>query len=171
MSQTPLFDPADFRLPEGVAHVCAGGETAFLWNQDRRQSRFAIDNRVEYLGRTAQEAQVEVSARAGHRTPVAEYQPAEIGFVSNVAEGVSIIAESLDWRDGDTICIDADEYPSVVGTVRAAPGRSSLRIAHGKEPGTGLRRLTSMRGRGSSASGLCLLSGRRALRSCGDSAG
>jgi hypothetical protein len=26
----PLFSPADFRLPAGVAHVCAGGETAFL---------------------------------------------------------------------------------------------------------------------------------------------
>ena len=26
----PLFDPADFRLPQGLSHVCAGGETAFL---------------------------------------------------------------------------------------------------------------------------------------------
>src|SRR6202012_3900097 len=38
-----------------------------------------------------------------------------IGFVSNVAEGVSIVAESLDWRDGDNIVIDANEYPSVAG--------------------------------------------------------
>ena len=26
----PLFDPAGFRIPAGVAHVCAGGETPFL---------------------------------------------------------------------------------------------------------------------------------------------
>ena len=30
----PLFDPADFLLPEGVTHVCAGGETACLRRHD-----------------------------------------------------------------------------------------------------------------------------------------
>ena len=30
----PLFDRGDFRIPAGVAHLCAGGETAFLWAHD-----------------------------------------------------------------------------------------------------------------------------------------
>jgi selenocysteine lyase/cysteine desulfurase len=44
-------------------------------------------------------------------------EPGDIGFVSNVAEGVSIVAESLDWKPGDSIAIDANEYPSVVGPI------------------------------------------------------
>ena len=62
-----------------------------------------------------------------------------IGLVSNVAEGVSIVAESLNWRDGDNIVIDANEYPSVAGpfllhrhpvvTIRQARGTEPDRFA------------------------------------------
>ena len=30
MSETSLFDPREFFIPDGVTHVCAGGETAPL---------------------------------------------------------------------------------------------------------------------------------------------
>jgi len=128
MSDRPLFDPADFRIPPGVAHVCAGGETAFLLRHDDALLRYAIDKSNGMPGRTAQEAQVE-RARAG----VARLWGVtadEIGFVSNVAEGVSIVAESLDWRDGDNICIGAIEYPSVVAPFALRRG-VELRIAPG----------------------------------------
>jgi len=60
--------------------------------------------------------------------------PGDIGFVSNVAEGVSIVAESIDWREGDSIAIDANEYPSVVGPIvmRRHPG--SVGPGQGMEP-------------------------------------
>jgi selenocysteine lyase/cysteine desulfurase len=131
MSEKPLFDPSDFRIPPGVAHVCAGGETAFLLRHDAALRQYAIDKSNGMPGRTAQEAQVE-RARAG----VARLwgvSPTEIGFVSNVAEGVSIVAESLAWREGDNICIDANEYPSVVGPFALRRG-VGLRIARGQEP-------------------------------------
>ncbi|MGE0415906.1 MAG: aminotransferase class V-fold PLP-dependent enzyme [Acetobacteraceae bacterium] len=133
MTATPLFDPADFLLPDGVAHVCAGGETAPLRRHDAVMQRYLRDKASGMPGRSAQEAQIE-RARAGIAR-LWQVRPDEIGFVSNVAEGVSIVAESLDWRDGDNICIDTNEYPSVVApfALRRNP-RIDLRIAEGSAP-------------------------------------
>lgn len=128
-----MFDPADFRMPDGVVHVCAGGETAFLRRHDSAFQRYAEDKSNGMPGRAAQEALVErvqeTIARQWH------INPAEIGFVSSVAEGVSLVAESIEWRPGNSICVDADEYPSVVGPFalqrRPKPG---LRLASGRDP-------------------------------------
>lgn len=112
---TPLFSPADFRLPPGITHVCAGGETAALHAHDEALLRYVADKSLGLPGRTAQEAEIE-AARAGIAR-LWGVTTGDIGFVSNVAEGVSIVAESLDWKPGDSIAIDAFEYPSVVGPV------------------------------------------------------
>ncbi|MFO1025818.1 MAG: aminotransferase class V-fold PLP-dependent enzyme [Acetobacteraceae bacterium] len=131
---SPLFDPADFQIPPGITHVCAGGETAALRSHDQAMLRYLADKSAGFPGRANQEAEIE-AARAG----IARLWGVgadEIGFVSNVAEGVSIVAESLDWRDGDAIAIDAVEYPSVVGPIalrRTPPIR--LIQARGSEPG------------------------------------
>ena len=129
----PLFDPADFRLQPGIAHVCAAGETPFLYSHDQALLRYAQDKSNGMIGRTGQELQIE-RARAG-LARLWHVGHDEIGFVSNVAEGVSIVAESLDWREGDNICIDAHEYPSVVGpfALRRSPA-ITLRTATGGEP-------------------------------------
>jgi len=129
----PLFDPADFRLPDGIAHVCAGGETAALRTHDAAVLRYLSDKSSGLPGRTAQEAEIE-TARTG-TARMWGVSAGDIGFVSNVAEGVSIVAESLDWRDGDSIAIDAIEYPSVVGPIalRRAPA-IALRQARGTDP-------------------------------------
>jgi selenocysteine lyase/cysteine desulfurase len=129
----PIFDPADFRLPAGIVHVCAGGETAALRSHDEALLRYVADKTSGLPGRTAQEREIE-AARAG-LARLWGVQAGDIGFVSNVAEGVSIVAESLDWREGDSIAIDAHEYPSVVGPIamRRAPV-VALRQARGGEP-------------------------------------
>lgn len=41
----------------------------------------------------------------------------DIGLVANVAEGMSMLVESLDWQPGDNIVVDPDEYPSLVAPV------------------------------------------------------
>ncbi len=108
----PLFNPALFRILPGVVHVCAGGETAFLLSHDDVLRQYAIDKSNGMPGRIAQEAQI-----ARVRGQIARswgVQAGDVGFVSSVAEGVSIIAESVDWREGDNVCIGAIEYPSVV---------------------------------------------------------
>jgi cysteine desulfurase/selenocysteine lyase len=129
-----LFDPADFRLPPGVAHVCAGGETACLHSHDAAMLRYMRDKSSGMPGRMAQEEQIE-RAREGIAR-LWGVTAGDIGFVGNVAEGVSMVAESLDWREGDAICIDANEYPSVVGpfamrgvALRIAEGTDSNRLA------------------------------------------
>jgi len=134
MSSKPLFDPAAFRIPPGVAHVCAGGETAFLRSHDGVLQQYGIDKSNGMPGRTAQEAQVE-RARV-HMARLWQVDAGDIGFVSSVAEGVSIIAESIDWQAGDNVCIDAIEYPSVVApfAMQRHP-KVDMRIAQGSEPG------------------------------------
>jgi cysteine desulfurase / selenocysteine lyase len=133
MSETPLFDPRDFAIPPGITHVCAGGETACLRRHDAALSRYLRDKSTGMAGRVAQEAAV-ARARAGIAR-LWDVDIGSIGFVSNVAEGVSIVAESLDWRDGDNIVIDANEYPSVAGPflMRRHP-RVTARQARGTEP-------------------------------------
>jgi cysteine desulfurase/selenocysteine lyase len=133
MAASPLFDPAEFRLPAGVAHVCAGGETAFLRRHDDAFRRYAEDKSAGMPGRTAQEDLVE-RVRATIATHWHVAAP-EIGFVSSVAEGVSLIAESIDWQDGDNVCVDANEYPSVAGPFALQRGvRPALRLATGTDP-------------------------------------
>jgi cysteine desulfurase / selenocysteine lyase len=169
----PLFDPDDFRLPGGVAHVCAGGETAALRAHDAAVLRYLADKSSGLPGRSAQEAEIE-AARAG-MARMWGVSAGEIGFVSNVAEGVSIVAESLAWRDGDSIAIDANEYPSVVGPIalRREPA-IALRQARGTEPDR-LSACVDASTRIIAASYVSYLTGERvdlhALRRLADSAG
>jgi cysteine desulfurase/selenocysteine lyase len=129
----PLFDPADFRLPPGITHVCAGGETAALRAHDQALLRYVADKSSGLPGRTAQEKEIE-NARAG-MARLWGVSAGDIGFVSNVAEGVAIVAESIDWRQGDSIAIDANEYPSVVGPIAMRRNPPiALRQARGMEP-------------------------------------
>jgi len=129
----PLFDPADFRLPPGITHVCAGGETAALRSHDEALLRYVADKSSGLPGRTAQENEIE-NART-HMARLWVVTNGDIGFVSNVAEGVAIVADSIDWREGDSIAIDANEYPSVVGPIalRRKPV-IAFRQARGTEP-------------------------------------
>ncbi len=108
----PLFDRADFRIPDGVAHVCAGGEPPFLFAHDAALLQYAIDKSSGMPGRDAMEAQV---ARAQARIAARWGAGAdEIGFVPSVADGVAMVAESLVFQPGDNIVVDALEYPSIV---------------------------------------------------------
>lgn len=108
----PLFDPADFRLPAGIAHVCAGGETAFLHRHDAALLAYARDKSLGEPGRYAQEKAV---LRARDLVAAAwGVARDDIGFCAHVAEGVSLVVESIDWREGDNLVVDPDEYPSVV---------------------------------------------------------
>ena len=52
---TPLFDPRDFHIPEGVVHVCAGGESAPLRRHAAVLSRYVRDKSLGMAGRVAQE--------------------------------------------------------------------------------------------------------------------
>lgn len=113
----PLFDPRDFHIADGVAHVCAAGETPFLRSHSQAIARYIRDKSSGSGGRIAQEALVEQT-----RTQVAHLwnvEPGDIGWVSNVAEGTSLVLESIAWRDHDEICVMSNEYPSLVAPLLA----------------------------------------------------
>ncbi|MSO90410.1 MAG: aminotransferase class V-fold PLP-dependent enzyme [Acetobacteraceae bacterium] len=167
----PLFDPADFRIPEGIAHVCAGGETPFLKRHDDALLRYAADKSLGMAGRAAQEAQL-----AHARALIAQSWSVgigDIGFVGSVADGVSLVAESLNWRAGDNAVFDTDEYPSVVAPFALRP-RAALRFATGHAPDR-MARLVDARTRLIGVSYVSFLTGERAnlaaLRRLADSVG
>lgn len=109
---TPLLDPALFRIPAGSVHVCAGGETPALRALDAAFARYAAAKSSGPAARPHLDEEAErLCARLAASWTVV---PGEIGLVSSVAEGMSILAESLDWRRGDRVVVAADEYPSVV---------------------------------------------------------
>ncbi|WP_158744345.1 aminotransferase class V-fold PLP-dependent enzyme [Acidisphaera sp. L21] len=132
MTRSPLFDPAAFRIPLGVAHVCAGGEAAFLRRHAAAFEQYAVDKSNAPRGRVAQEAEVD---RARHLSAsLFSVTQDTIGFVSSVAEGMSMLVESLDWQDGDNVCLDPDEYPSLVAPLQfALPPNVEIRFVKMRE--------------------------------------
>ena len=125
-----LFDVADFQMPAGVTHVCAGGETPPLRRHAAGFAAYLADKAQGPRGRVAQEAKVEAVREVIGRH---WQRPAhDIGFVGNVAEGISMLVESLAWREGDNICVDIDEYPSIVAPFAVRRGVApAIRFAEG----------------------------------------
>jgi selenocysteine lyase/cysteine desulfurase len=122
----PLFDPGAFRIPPGTVHVCAGGETPVLRSHAAAFERYGADKSMGPASRPRVDDEAErLCARLGAFWSVAAE---EIGLVSSVAEGMSILVESLDWREGDNVVVAADEYPSVVAPLALRHG-VALRFA------------------------------------------
>lgn len=126
-AETPLFDPSDFRIEPEICHVCAAGETAFLRRHDLAVQAYARDKSAGVRGRLAQDAKVgkarDLVAGLWH------VEARDIGFVSSVAEGMSMLAESMTWREGDNICFVTYEYPSVVAPFVARRPMAEVRLA------------------------------------------
>lgn len=116
---SPLFDPADFRIPEGVSHVCAAGETPFLRRHDHAIAQYIEDKSLGPRGRVLQEGMVERARMQMARLWAVD--AGDIGWVSNVAEGISLVLDSIDWREGDEVSVMPNEYPSLVAPLMARP--------------------------------------------------
>ncbi len=169
----PLFDPADFRLADGITHVCAGGETAFLLRHDEAFRRYAADKSSGPRGRVEQDRMVERARDLSAALFGVEREG--IGFVSSVAEGMSLLVESLDWRDGDSVCLDTSEYPSLVVPLRLGlPPGVEIRFAPMHDPAA-VARVVDHRTRLLAVSHVSYLHGRRydvgALRRVADDVG
>jgi selenocysteine lyase/cysteine desulfurase len=106
-----LFDPADFHIEPGVVHLCAAGESAFLRRHTQALGEFARDKSDGVNGRARQEDRLVAARRLAAdflRVPTED-----VGLVSSVAEGVSLVASSIDWRTGDNVSVLGNEFPSV----------------------------------------------------------
>jgi selenocysteine lyase/cysteine desulfurase len=167
----PLFDPAAFRIPPGTVHVCAGGETPVLRAQAAALERHAKDKSMGPTSRPRLDDEADrLRARLAAFWSVAAE---EIGLVSSVAEGMSILVESLDWRPGDNVVLAADEYPSVVAPLALRRG-VELRFADMMDAAS-VAAAVDARTRMLAVSAVSMVDGRRhdlaALRQVADRAG
>ncbi|WP_421989080.1 aminotransferase class V-fold PLP-dependent enzyme [Roseococcus sp.] len=123
-----LFPPEDFHITPGVAHLCAGGKTPVLRRTADAIIRYLADKSDGPAGDLRQEEEI-----LGLRRRIAGSwgcAVADIGLVSSVAEGVSMLAASLDWRAGDEVVVPDVEYPSLAAPFALQPG-VTLRVAEG----------------------------------------
>jgi cysteine desulfurase/selenocysteine lyase len=84
----PLSGPARDRLTAWAAEAALEGDTNWL----------AWDRGVETTRRTA--------------ATLIGATPEEIALVPSTTAGITLVAEGLDWRDGDNVVVLADEFPS-----------------------------------------------------------
>lgn len=165
----PLFAPSDFLITPGVAHLCAGGRTPALRRQAEALTQYLADRSDGPAGDGRQEAAVQrVRGLIAQGWGCAV---GDIGLVSSVAEGVSMLAESLDWRPGDEVVVADIEYPSLTAPFALAPG-VTLRVAEGLE---GIAACVTPRTRVIAVSAVSFLNAERAdlpaLRRLADSVG
>jgi cysteine desulfurase/selenocysteine lyase len=123
-----LFSPEDFHITPGVAHLCAGGKTPVLRTTADAIVRYLADKSEGPAGDIRQEEEI-----LGLRRKLAGSWGCgvdDIGLVSSVAEGVSMLAASLDWREGDEVVVPDIEYPSLAAPFALQPG-VTLRVAEG----------------------------------------
>jgi len=106
------YPRAAFAIAPGVTHLAAGGEPPWLLEQQRALDLYAAHKSAGYAGRDSQMAELD-RVRA---MVAADWQVprGDIGFVSSVAEGVSMLAESLDLAGGNIVAARI-EYASMLG--------------------------------------------------------
>ncbi|KAL4947024.1 PLP-dependent transferase [Aspergillus filifer] len=112
MATEPLFPLESFQIPPGITHVCAAGETPGLEAHNAAFTRYTADKSSGHVGAVAKNIQVDhvrsVIAREWKVTTP------EIGFASSVADAISMLLESLDWKEGDNVVLDPDDFPSLI---------------------------------------------------------
>lgn len=75
-------------------------------------TRFAEENRRRGAQRYPDWAEVEQRLRERLQRLIGARSCDEIALLKSTSEGLSVIAQGLDWRDGDNVIIPAQEFPS-----------------------------------------------------------
>ena len=107
-----LVPRSDFVGLEGVTHLAAGGEAPWLAAHTEALSLLARDQSGGMPGRANKDATVERARERAAR--LLGVDPADVALLSSTTEGVNVLALALDWRPGDTVVVEAIEFPSLV---------------------------------------------------------
>ena len=102
----------DFLHLDGITHLASGGQSPVLTRHLAAFERYAHAKGRGLAGQRLNDA-----TRARAAAKVASLIGAEaddIGFPSSVAHGVSLLADSLDWRPGDNVVLEGWEFPSLL---------------------------------------------------------
>ncbi|KAM7201334.1 pyridoxal phosphate-dependent transferase [Rhypophila sp. PSN 637] len=112
MATTPVFPVGAFHTESGVTYLHTAGEgLPPRVHHSRGFERYVMDKSQGAQGRARIGAEVEKVR--GLAAKLWSVQPDDVGFVCSVAEGISILLESIDWREGDNVVLDPREFPSV----------------------------------------------------------
>src|SRR5688572_8488249 len=106
-----LIPKSDFiGLEEGIAHLCAGGETPMLKSHQAAIERFLAD---KALGELSRERLAATYRRCKEKVAwLLEVSPEEIAFLSSSSAGINLVAHALEWRPGDNVVVCEVEFPS-----------------------------------------------------------
>ena len=107
-----LVPRSDFLGLEGVTHLAAGGEAPWLAAHTEALSRLARDQSGGMPGRAGKDATVERARELAAR--LLGVDSADVALLSSTTEGVNVLALALDWQPGDTVVVEAIEFPSLV---------------------------------------------------------
>jgi selenocysteine lyase/cysteine desulfurase len=106
-----LFNPGDFRLDPGMVHLCAAGETPFLRSHADAFDAYSRDKSLGVEGRELEYEKARTTRERLARFFKVSFD--DIGLVSSVAEGMTTVASTIDWRSGDNVCVLEIEFPSM----------------------------------------------------------
>ena len=129
-----LVPISDFLHLDRVTHLAGGGQTPFLVRAQAALERFAQAKGTGLAGQRANDA-----VHASVSEKVAALLGAEaddIGFPSSVAHGVSLVADGIDWREGDNVVMERWEFPSLMNPFLAQRRRGVEVRTVTPEPGT-----------------------------------
>ena len=107
-----LVPRSDFVGLEGVTHLAAGGEAPWLAAHTEALSLLARDQSGGMPGRADKDATVERARELAAR--LLGVDSADVALLSSTTEGVNVLALALDWQPGDTVVVEAIEFPSLV---------------------------------------------------------
>ena len=96
----PLFSRADFHLEPDVVHLCGAGETPFLRRHAAAFDAYAQDKSRGVVGREREYDKVTATRERVARFFGVPFD--DIGFVASVAEGMTTVAATIDWKTATT---------------------------------------------------------------------
>lgn len=111
MDQQSIIPKDRFIGLDGIAHLCTGGEAPMLKSSGDALARFATLKSGGMAGRAAI-----IDVYEETRVAMADYLRApggvdDIAFLGHAAEGMNVLANGIDWQDGDEVVSIIGEYP------------------------------------------------------------
>lgn len=108
--KAPLILKSRFVALDGIANLCAGGETPMLVSHQEAINQFMLDKSKGEQARHLLDAKVEtVRAKCGQLWSV---DGRDIAFLSSASEGINNVVYGLDWQAGDNVIVADVEFPS-----------------------------------------------------------
>ncbi len=102
----------EFPLDEAIVYLNHAGIAPWPARTVRAVQRFAEDNARQGARVFARWSQTEQRLRERLQRLINAPAPDDIALLKSTSEGLSVIAQGLDWRAGDNVVIPRGEFPS-----------------------------------------------------------